>query len=709
MKVINQRGEKDCGVACLAMIFHHYRIKVPLERIREKAKCDVNGTIIYGLTQASKAFGFAAEALKGDYDELRTAIENGEICFPFIARVIKNNTLEHFVVVYGMNEKEVKLIDPASHKENVVKKEFLQQWTGQVVTVSPTENKGKNFSKTRSFFRYFEIILQNKLSLCLILLSSLLLSGISIFSSTIYKKVIDDYILGNVRQIENRNFLDLLTSKIDVICTTLNALFLLFVGVVFVQLLFTFLRSLFVLKLSQRIDNDLMKNYHAHVLQLPMSYFSSRETAELLSRFQDISDIRSLLSSAGVQIIMDIVTAIAGGVILLNINTTLFSLVLGILFVYLVLILCYQRMITKKNRRVKEIYTEVLSSLKETADGIEAIKSTVSEKRFLKKFQSKTEEFLKENYHLGITETLLFSKVTGVETIGSLVVLWLGSNLVIEGNLSLGALISFETLVYFFLNPIKNLIQTMPNIQKTLVSVERMSDVLEATVEQQELEEENDIEYKTIELENVSFAYGYRENTLTSLTLRLEQGKKYAIIGKSGEGKSTLVKLIAGFERATSGKIKIDQKDIGAIPLGKLRKNIQFVSQSTFLFNSTIRENLLLGDDTIDNAELERICIGCGLTEQHFIGGHSFFISENGKNLSGGQRQRIAIARALIRKPKILILDEAINQLDKLSAETILSFIRREFPTIVFIQIVHDLTLLNGEEQKILLEKGTVV
>ncbi|MGX7418293.1 peptidase domain-containing ABC transporter [Carnobacterium gallinarum] len=700
IKGIRQHDRQDCGIACLATIFSYYGLATPFGKIREVAKVDQNGSTIYGLVETAKKYGFEAESLKGDFSQLNDSIKSKELSVPFIAHIIKDHVLEHYVVVQKIDKNRLTIFDPSDTQKKIEYEDFKKLWTGYIVTIQKTENVQKNNTQLNKYSNYFKLVFSNKKYLSIVLMCSLVITVLSIISSFIYKRVIDNYILGNgINNINQSSVFDKKGNQIENIFSNMNSLFIAFFILIIFQVTFVILRSVFVLVISKKIDGELIESYFQKILLLPLSFFNNRDTGDIISRFQDISDIRFLVSGVGIKLIMDFMTSIIGGVILYRISSTLFYLVASILVVYLIVVLSYKQPIQKFNRKVKKEYTKVISLLKETVDGMETIKSLSAEERLTQKFFSRVADFLKDNYKLGILDAFLSSKVLGIETVGILLILWLGSNFVLQGKITLGELISFETLVYFFMNPIKSLIETFPTIQKTVITVERMNDIMESTTEQEQLERNftDQIDWESLKFCNVSFAYGYRQTIFNSLSFSLIQGKRYAIIGESGNGKTTLVKLLLGFELVSSGEIMVDNVSLDTIPLNEIRKNILYVSQTVFLFNGTIKENLLLGNNDIDTVFFENICFGCEIVDilENMQISLDYIISENGKNLSGGQRQRIALARALLKKPKILILDEAVNQLDKAMAKRILQFIAHQFPAIIFIQIVHDLEFLS--------------
>jgi ATP-binding cassette subfamily B protein len=295
-----------------------------------------------------------------------------------------------------------------------------------------------------------------------------------------------------------------------------------------------------------------------------------------------------------------------------------------------------------------------------------------------------------------------------VESIGVLFVLWRGSNLVLAGQMTVGELISFETLVYFLLNPVKDMIRTFPQIQKSVITMDRINDVVESLQEDDLLPRTigSGLDFKKISFSDVSFAHGFRYHIFNAITFNLSGQHNVTLIGESGGGKTSLVKLLVGFYQANSGYIKIDNVDINTINLPYLRKNIIYLSQSTFLFRGSIRENLLF--DEAEHDLLASVYDGFELYDisKADISGVEYLIDENGSNLSGGQRQRLALARAILQKPQVLILDESLNQINQEMLMRILTYIRDNFSNILLIKISHHGNMIQENDRILRLEKG---
>ncbi len=712
IKGIRQHDIKDCGAACLATVCQYHGLKIPLVRVRELAKIDKNGVNLNGIVEAAKSLNFNAEALHGSFDDLVPEIKEKEIVLPIIAHVIMDGTLEHYVVISEVSERKVKIFDPARGKISYTFEQFQAIWTGYVVTLNKTEhfkvgNLGKGFLR-----KYILILKQQKKYMFVILVVSLLIASISILGSLAYQKVVDQFILGN-NQVKPSPNPSNIFHQIEQVISNMKYLFIALIGLYIFQTLIYMIRGIAIAVVTKKIDEKLTATYFSKMLRLPVSFFQNRETGEVLSRFNDISKIRELISGTMLTMILDFVMGIAGAVVLISINLKLFVLVLLIVIAYAIVILFYRKPLAKVNRNIMESNAQMASLLKESIDGVETTKSFHGEEKNVQKLKARTQTFLKFNFRGNIVGTSLSAITIGVESIGIISVLWLGSLLVQGGHLSLGLLIAFQSLMYFFIAPIKSLIETQPVIQTALIAADRLNDVLEVTGEDELLTRNTIVDSlnKSIRFEQVSYSYGFREQVLNDLSITIPAGEKVAIVGKSGCGKTTLARLLSAFYIADKGKIMIGDIDINQIPLEVLRKKVIYVPQETFLFSGSLKDNLTLGMDDINEEELEKVIEGCMLKElmENNPFGIEMIISENGRSLSGGQRQRIAIARALLVNPEILILDEGTSHLDTSTEADVMDFIARKCKMNTCLFVTHNLDLARKCDHIIVMDDGRVV
>lgn len=693
IKFIQQYDETDCAPTCLAMISKYYGKKLPVSKIREYAKTDKQGTNLFGLIEAGKKIGLSLEGYEACYDDLE------DFNYPLIAHVINEKGYDHFVIIEKKKEDTLYIVDPDKGKYKISTTNFQKLWTNIILTVEKNErfNTESDYPSASQFLK--DNLKGNYSILFLVVLISLFINLIGILGA-FFLQLLTDYIIpSNV--IENLHKIAL-------------GFLLLFLANALIQ----FIRFQLILHISLKIDLKLMRKYLEVVLKLPTNFFETRKNGEILSRFTDITKIREALSSVAVTLLVDSLMIIIGGIILYMQNTRLFFIIAFFLPIFIISFILLKKPFDKYNRKSMEMEAEMNSELIDTFNGSNIIKNFNAEKHVAKKNDFNFKKYIDQVNKLNVFSNIQVSLNDLLKALISIFVLWIGSYDVIKGNMTLGSMLAFNALVLFNLSPLERLINVQATIQSAIVAARRMMEITE--LETEEVIKKNSNEFKfedKILIENLSFQYGYRSIVLHNINLKIEKGKKIALVGESGSGKSTIGKILSGYYSDYQGEIYIDNTNIKEIKLHNYRNNVSYVSQTTFLFNDTIINNLKIGNNSV--ATNDQILSSC---KQAFI--HDFIadlphqyetmIDRDGESLSGGQQQRISIARALIKNSPIYIFDEATSALDSLSESYVLKAINNlveEGKTVLVIShklkniIDADLiyTLKDGE----LIEEGT--
>lgn len=483
----------------------------------------------------------------------------------------------------------------------------------------------------------------------------------------------------------------------------------------FVQIGLNFLRGFLIVKLEQNIDIPIMLGYYNHALILPMKFYSMRDTGEIISRFNDASSIRDIVSEASLTIMMDTIMAVVGAVVLFNSNKLLFLISVVMLILYGIIVFVYNKPIKKINRKIMEMNSKVTSQFIETVNGIEAIKAFNQEDNEKEKTDKLYRKFLKKVFNGGVLSLSQQTVTMFVAVVGELVILWIGAAYVIKGELTIGELITFNALLGYFIEPIKNLINLQPQIQTAVVAADRLGEILDISPEYENNDMcttyDSEIKFDNLIISHLNFRYGTRDLVLKDINLEIKHGEKIAFVGESGSGKTTLAKLLVRLYEQEKGNIKLDSVDIRDFPISQIRYNFSYISQNAFLFSGTIKENLLFGNSEASDNDILRVCKTCELEE--YINSlplkYNTRIEENGKNLSGGQKQRLAIARALIKNPKILIMDEATSNLDYITEKTIENTINKFSKNMTTIIIAHRLSTIKDCDKIFVFKDGQIV
>lgn len=697
---VKQHDITDCGAACLATIAKQNGYRISISKIREIAGTDKQGTNAFGVIKAAEQLGFSANGVKGNKEAFFS-----EFPLPCIAHMVVKGNLMHYVVVHKITKKQVIIADPGRGIVKLTPKEFFgetarggkppeYQWTGILILLVKSESFVKGKETKGLFQRFWRLLLPQKKLLAHIFLASLVYTALGIAGAFYYKALMDDILPdGLIRTL-----------------TTLS------VGVIFLNIFKVILdavRSHLLLYLSQKLDISLLLGYYRHVLELPMNFFGSRKIGEIVSRFNDASNVRDAISGAALTIMIDTFMAAAGAVILYMQNAKMFGIAVIMVFLYAVIVVSFRKGYDKWNRSQMEDNAQLTSYLVESLNGMQTVKSFNAERRANRETESRFVKLLKSVFRLSFISNMQNALKIFVESVGGVMILWVGGVDVIHGALTMGQLITFQSLLVYFLDPVKNLINLQPQMQTAVVAADRLGEILDLEAEKGK-DERRKLHPQSIagdiELKNIDFRYGTRKLILEDVSLKIRKGEKVAFVGESGSGKTTLAKLLLYLYKAEKGEILINgnNKDIR---IETLRERIAYIPQETFLFSGSIYDNLTLG---IDFPVMEDIVDAAKKAQAHeFINDlplrYETRLEENGANLSGGQRQRLAIARAMLKNPDILILDEATSNLDAVTERALDSTISEFSKDMTTIFIAHRLSTIKNCDRIFVMDKGRII
>lgn len=688
MKLIKQFDENDCGAACLAMIAIHFGSYLSITKIREVAGTDREGTSLKGMIEASKKLKLDAKAVKGTEQ-----IFSPKFPVPLIAHLQYPNGSNHFVVISKINEKRVWIYDPVIGKISNKKEDFLKIWSGYLILVSPTQDfvvqKGGH-----PLLKFVPLIIPHVKLLAFMILISLLLSLFGILNGLYFKFFVDD-IIGSKAQ------------------TSLHVLSFALVSLTVFSAVLTVCRSQFLRIFTMKTDISLSISYIKHVLQLPMNFFETRRTGEILSRFNDSNKIRTTLSNIALGTLLDALMMVFTGIYLGVTSFKLFLILIITVPLSSVVVWASSKFFAKNYRAQMEQNADLNSYLVEMLGGIPVIKSINAQEYSTEEYERRLVSYIdlgQKAWNYGNVKELITSIITGV---GANLIYWIGGYLILKDTLSLGELISFNTLAGYFTGPLARFIELQPQIQEAIVAAERIGEIYD--LEDEKLKSENRCVNPKIslpiELRNASFRYGTRRNIFTNLSFSTGNNRKIAFVGASGCGKSTLMKLFLHFYDVHEGGVFIGNQNIKDIDTGYLRSRIGYVPQEVYLFSGTVFDNIVMGRPGF---QLEDVQYACKLAQaDSFIEDmpDKYFakISEKGASLSGGERQRIALARALLSRPDILLLDEATSALDTMSERGFQKVVDELGKEIITITIAHRLTTVKNSDIIFVMDKGNIV
>lgn len=687
--LVKQHDMTDCAAACLATVSMYYKKEITITKLRDILGTDIKGTTLKGLENGAKRLGFDTRAIRVDKDSFQS-----KYTLPAIAHIITDEGLSHFVVVHKVKKDKVTILDPAKGAKKETVDDFFKSFDGILLLLIPNNEFSVGKDKASGILsKFITLLLPQKALFIYSIIASAILTVLGIASSFFNKFLMDEilpYGLKNQLTVFVIGFLVLGITQIG-----LSAI-----------------RQHMLLYLSQKIDIPLLLGYFKHVYKLPMKFFTTRKVGDILTRFSDAFTIKNILTSVSLSLIMDIVLASVSAVILYIMNSTLFVVVLILTIVSAVLIYAFKGPYKKINMQQMEAGARLNSQIIESLKGIETIKVLAAEEKSLETLEKQYIKNLKIAFQEGVLSNIQGSISSGVSTIGNLVLMYLGATMVIDGKITLGGLMAFTSLSGYFMDPIGRLISLQLSIQEASISMKRISEIYEVEKEQ---EAENKIDIETIdediELENITFRYGSRAPVLKDINIKIPKGKKVALVGESGSGKTTVSKLLLKYYTPEEGKIKVSGYDIEELDLYALRKAIAYVPQNVELFSGSIRENIILGKENVSYEEMKTACenASCNSFIERLPAKYDTFLDEAGGGLSGGEKQRLALARALVKKSRFLILDEATSNLDFISEAKIYDTLFNKGKNLTMLIIAHRLSTIRSCDIIYVLDKGEVV
>ena len=688
---VPQIDARDCGVAALASIAKFYGSDFSLAHLRELAKTNKEGTTALGIVKAADEMGFETRPVQAD----KTLFDMSDVPYPFIVHVNKEGKLQHYYVVY-QTKKDYLIIgdpDPSVKITKMSKERFFSEWTGVAIFLAPKPSYQPHKDKKNGLLSFLPLIFKQKSLITYIVLSSLLVTIINIGGSYYLQGILDEYIPNQMK------------STLGIISIGLIITYIL-------QQAMSFSRDYLLTVLSQRLSIDVILAYIRHIFELPMSFFATRRTGEIISRFTDANSIIDALASTILSLLLDVSILILVGSVLLAQNPNLFLLSLISIPIYMFIIFSFMKPFEKMNHDVMQSNSMVSSAIIEDINGIETIKSLTSEENRYQNIDSEFVDYLEKSFKLTKYSILQTNLKQGTKLVLNIFILWFGAQLVMSSKISIGQLITFNTLLSYFTTPIENIINLQTKLQSAKVANNRLNEVylVESEFQVQENPVHSHFLMGDIEFDDLSYKYGFGRDTLTDINLTIKQGDKVSLVGVSGSGKTTLAKMIVNFFEPYKGHISINHQDIKNIDKKVLRRHINYLPQQAYIFNGSILENLTLGGNHMISQE--DILRACELAEirqdiERMPMGYQTQLSD-GAGLSGGQKQRIALARALLTKSPVLILDEATSGLDVLTEKKVIdNLMSLTDKTILF--VAHRLSIAERTNRVIVLDQGKII
>ncbi|MDR1043173.1 MAG: ABC transporter permease, partial [Clostridiales Family XIII bacterium] len=497
---VKQHDITDCAAACLAMVCLHYHKETTITKLRDMMGTDIKGTNLVGLSKCADDLGFVSQAVKVDREGFLSKYTR-----PCIANIVTKEGLSHFVVVFKVNKTHLVIGDPAKDLERVTVDEFYKTFTGNLLIMKPDTRFEKGKVKgEKVFYRFLRLLLPQKKLFVFSILASLMMTVLGIVSSLFNKIIMDEVLPYSLKGL-------------------LLSVLLIFAAMGFVQILISFVRGWMMLFLSQRIDIPLMLGYFKHIYSLPMKFFATRRTGDIVTRFSDAFTIKDIFTNIALTLIMDIAMALITAVILFRMNMSLFGIIALLTAINIILVFCFRQPYKKLNIEQMQQASILNSEVIEGLNGVETIKGNANEETELENIEREYIRSLRIAFREGMLSNVQGSISGVIGTVGNLVLMYFGVMQVIDNEITLGTLMAFMTLSEFFMDPVQRLVGLQLQIQEAQISMRRVSEILDYEQEQENKEQYQEFAGVSgdIEFKDVTFRYGHRRPALNNISFTL--------------------------------------------------------------------------------------------------------------------------------------------------------------------------------------------
>lgn len=672
----------DCGAACLAMVLRYYGKSVRLNDLRDATGTDRDGVSAFAILQAAEEYGLRGRGLRVEPSDLA-----------YLPRgTILHWELKHFVVLEKVKRNAVVIVDPSSGRRPVSIREFRKSFTGVALTFEPADDFQPSRDHDKSVFHYFRRVLAELNAVTKLFVTSLLIRIFLLATPLLTAAVVDRIVpRGDYR--------------------LLHILGLGFATIIGFHLLSDLVRAHLLLHLRTHLDVQMTLGFLEHLVSLPYLFFQQRSSGDLMMRVNSNAFMREILTMTTMSAMLDGPMVMLYLLLLLVLGPSIGLLVLALGVLEVLIFVLARRVYRLLMARELHARARADSLLVEMLGGIETLKSLGVEHRAVERWSNLFVDQLNVSISRGRARALVDSLMNTIQMGAPLVILLYGASLVLNQQLSLGAMLGLTALATGFLTPLSKLIASALELQLLKSYIRRLDDVLGTAPEETPGEAATARPFEgRIALEGVSFRYSSGAPLVVrDVSLDIAPGQWVAIVGKSGAGKSTLARLIIGLYRPASGRTLYDGVDLTTLAPRSVRRQIGIVPQTPYLFGGTIRENILFADATRpleDAVEAARIAaIHDEIMSMPL--GYDTLVGDGGSALSAGQRQRVALARALLNQPRLLLLDEATSDLDTINEQRIQENLGSLRCTRVV--IAHRLSTIMHADAILVLDEGSIV
>jgi len=693
-----QPDSKDCGPTCLRIISKYFGKHLSLQELRHMSETTRNGSTVLALSNAAERIGFRTLGVKLSADVLRNAT----------LPCILHWRGEHYVVLYKIKNKKYYISDPGHGLIVYNQNEFLRSWIGENADIKDEEGIALLIEPSPKFYEYRSLQKNDKMGFSFL---SRYLLRYKVFVFQIILGLLAGSLLQLVVPFLTQSIVDvgIKNQDLNFIYLILVAQIALFIG----QSTLDVVRGWIILHLSTRINISLISDFFIKLMKLPIAYFDTRMTGDIMQRINDHQRIENILTTSSLNVLFSMINFVVFSLVLAHYSSVIFMIFLigSILYFSWILIFLKKRR-TLDYIRFSEVSKEQ-SKVIELINGMQEIKLHNAEKQ--KRWQ--WEHIQARLFNVSVKNLALeqYQSVGSslINELKNIIITVISALLVVEGSITLGMMVAISYIVGQLNSPIQQFISFVRQIQDAKISLERLGEIHNMDEEDKDDQSRNSAinPNSGFKLKEVSFRYtGSHDNVLQELNLEIPANKTTAIVGTSGSGKTTLMKMLLKFYQPTVGKIRVGVHDLSRLSNSSWRAQCGVVMQEGYVFNDTIAANIAIGEDHYDAAKLDRATNLANIYD--FIHslplGYNTKIGMEGQGLSTGQKQRLFIARAIYKNPDFLFFDEATSALDAENEKIIMQNLNSFFRGKTVVVIAHRLSTVKNADQILVLEKGKI-
>lgn len=663
---VAQNGFKDCGPSCLLSIMKYYGCEASHEEVTYNLKTDRDGTNAFNIINGSKLYGFDGYGIHLSCDDIVTK----KISFPIICHVLKDN-MYHFIVVYKVDKNILFIMDPSSKIDKITINEFNKIYLGTSIFIYPVKYVGNNLSKENIYNCLKPFILEERSRILKLIVLSLIVLFIGI-GLNYFSMIIIDYIIPNY----NIKYLFIVS--------------VMFLISVLVKNILSLIRGKYLIDIIHNISVKFINGVTRKLFNLPYQFFKSKSSADVLNRINDLKTFKEIISNLMVNISTDIILIVISVIILLFINVKLFIIHFIEMILYSIIILVYRKkyIIESENILVSDsVYNKCLN---ESIYSYESNLNINITNRVLRELDIKNidNSFKLKNYSNTMNNQNFLKDL--IVNVSYIISMFVSAIFIYKNNITIGEFILFNSIVYYFTEPLKDILDFEPKINHLKNIYNRINDLL--IYKSKTYDQTNKCIKGDIQIDSLSYSYNGIDKLFNNINISIKYGSKFLIYGQSGFGKSTIIKTILKYNEEYNGNIFINNINLKDINRNIISNSFTYVSQNSYINNNTLKNNIIYYRD-ISDEDYEKIIHLCNLDKLRDRNKFrdNFVIEDNGFNISGGERQKIILARSLLKNSNYIILDESLSEVDIDEEKEILNKI---------LNIYHDKTIIYVSHKK---------